>query len=421
MLILQMPVARFVCPYCEKDAEVQVTSVTRSRPCPHCSRGVVLQVAARDRKGKHRALLIAKAGKPLVFDEGESKPSVGPAYTPMPLEGEVFERMKLDPEIRAFRQRLYIGVGVVVVMIVLASVWSLISTEVTAPSAVSAPRAVEAAVQTPQIVKKLPANTVGLKPESDHKSSSRPAGMLTFSPGETAMADAPAPGREDPVVPVMAIVEKFLGARDIEALLETVASRSTVEADVRRHAGRKGIKPVVYETLTLAATDQIPAGYYATVTVVLKDGTQRDAHVIKEPQGLAVDWPSFVALSEMDWQSFMKDTPSSPVLFRVLADEGDRYDQGFAERGALRCLKLLDPNGSSHPPIFAYVERASNVGEELDFLLRQSEVRPLKITLRLHFPADPASHDQVWIDSVVGPGWVTDISRESSQVSVTGR
>jgi hypothetical protein len=56
-----MPAVSLVCPHCEKPVEVQVTGVTRSRPCPVCGEMLMLQVAEKNKKAKRRALLMGGA------------------------------------------------------------------------------------------------------------------------------------------------------------------------------------------------------------------------------------------------------------------------------------------------------------------------------------------------------------------------
>jgi len=139
-----MPFIRFICPHCEKPAEVQATAVTRSRPCPHCAETVVLQVASKvPGRGlvKRRAVLVDPPAEPgakaLTVKAGPSEPPpaspaplpvmVGPAYDPVGLEGDVIERLKLDPEVVETRRRLTRGVVLVAVCIVTALVLDRIS------------------------------------------------------------------------------------------------------------------------------------------------------------------------------------------------------------------------------------------------------------------------------------------------------
>lgn len=412
-----MPVARFVCPYCEKEAEVQVTSVTRSRPCPHCNKGVMIQVAARDRKGKHRALLIATDSKAPLVRDNDVKPVPGPAYEPQPLEGEVFERMKQDPEVRAFRNRLIWGGLVVAILVALTFLWSMfapVSEAVAVP--VLAP-STDKPVAMARPVVSTSAAVPSASPVSPSATPSTANSVLEFQTSGTAK-----PARASATTPVSAAlsaVMKLLQAQNVEQVLDTVADRQALERLIRKYAALHGIKPLPYKALDLAPTSQVPAGCVAAVVITLSDGSKRLANLLAEPKGPLVDWPSFVALSEMSWLDFIEKTPSSPLLFRVLLDDGQRYDNAFSDRVSLQCVKLLNPNDSSSGPLFAYVEKTSSIGEELRYLLRQSDERPLRMTLRLRFPVDPATPDQVWIEGIVTPGWVVPSEPGSTQAAIS--
>ena len=92
-----MPVAALVCPHCEHPVELQVTAVTRSRPCPSCEKHIMLQFAQKQGKMKRKALLInAKGG--LDFDAIKNEI---PVEEPQPLMGDAFDRMRADPELIA--------------------------------------------------------------------------------------------------------------------------------------------------------------------------------------------------------------------------------------------------------------------------------------------------------------------------------
>jgi len=63
-----MAVTSLVCPHCEKPVKLQVSGVTRSRPCPECGEMLMLQVAEKGNKTKRRALLMG-GGTPKVDAE----------------------------------------------------------------------------------------------------------------------------------------------------------------------------------------------------------------------------------------------------------------------------------------------------------------------------------------------------------------
>lgn len=408
-----MPAVLFVCPHCEKQAEVQVTSVTRSRPCPHCSEFVVLQVSCKDRKSKRKALLIAPPGQPVSADEPLVKPGPGPAYEPQSLEGEVFERMKLDPEVREARRRLFIGAAVVAGLIALAVIMRylpdsdsehftpVVQTDHSAPDLSSGPKPT-----------KLPKNTVGLQygsPDTkvDRQTTLTFQGLSTESePGTEAAPDLPSE--------VTSAAARFLEARNTEELISAVADRKALEPIIRQHISEHPWQPVKYATLKLHE-DSTNNDRHWRMVALLQDGTKREVNVVIDNQRHLVDWPSYVAWSTMGWRQFMSEKPGSLQVFRVMADQTTRYDHAFADPQGLLCIRLTDPAEPDSSPIFAYVDRQSNVGAEIDFHLRESRELPLRLTLRLRYPDDPMTNDQVWIDSVVTAGWITRDMKATAQ------
>jgi hypothetical protein len=213
-----MALAKFVCPHCEKPGEVQVTAVTRSRPCPHCGEQVMLQVAEKASKGKRKALLVSAEGHaPVVPDRpkeqsklpepkspaspprsstsntepntvaaptadmGEAErpkaPSFqvsiptsisGPAYEPQSLEGEAFERMRMDPEIQATRRIFLLGTGSTLALIIFASIAHFFWPE---PPVAATPAPAKVIISAPN-PSRLPPNTIGLLHGAAEPSSS---------------------------------------------------------------------------------------------------------------------------------------------------------------------------------------------------------------------------------------------------------
>lgn len=410
-----MPAVLFVCPHCEKQAEVQVTSVTRSRPCPHCSEYVVLQVSCKDRKSKRKALLIAPPGTPVVADEPLVKPTPGPAYEPQSLQGEVFERMKLDPEVQEARRRFILGVAVVLGLVVIATVFHYLPDGSTtpAPPVVKVEDKDEAPTSAGSSAVRLPKNAVGLRYGSA-SSDAGPQTTLTFQSVSGEVKKDPV--EDTPVLPgpVAEAAMHFLKARNTEELLDSVADRAVLDRVIRDHVATHPWEPVTYSKLDLHQYGANNDRQWRLVAS-LADGSQREVNVVLDHGKHLVDWPSYVAWSTMGWKQFMSERPVSIQVFRVLADETTRFDNAFTDAQSLLCVRLLDPSDKSSPPIFAYVDKHSTVGTELDFHLRENREKPLPLTLRLRFPDDPMTNDQVWIDSVVTAGWITRDLKATAQ------
>lgn len=423
-----MPVALFVCPHCEKHAEVQVTSVTRSRPCPHCGELVVLQVAARD-KTKRRALLVATGGAPAIVP-ADANAGNGPAYEPQLLEGDVLERMKLDPEVIAFRKRLIMGLSAVAAVVVITVLIHLLGGN-KKPSAPNAPRVPVIASDAAKPEPKKLRNTVGLR-VNDPTSPDDTAKKLNFAPvveapmaasnevpaaADSGQGTAPqqvAIPATDPRVQAAAAMEVFLKATNLDGMLSVIADRPVIEPHVREYVQHHPIRPSDFESLTVS-NGTGPKGE-RSITVNYADGSKRDAVVVVEGGRIVVDWPSFVAWSAMEWQQFIERKPNQPTLFRVFAQGDQRFDHGFADSQTLICLKLQNPANVAAAPIYAYAERTGTIGQSLEFLLRQSEGKLMKLTLNLKYPSDPLVNDQVWIENLIAPSWMVRSSKSTASL-----
>ncbi len=407
-----MPNVQFVCPHCEKHAEVQVASVTRSRTCPHCGGSVLLQVPGKEKKKTRRALLVAPTkDQPLMPEKAPSAPGM-PAYEPQPLEGEVYERMKADPEIRAIRQRLVIGSVTVIGLIIFSIVWhysggGTATGDLALRQDLPAETHERRPAQGPLAAERAPSgNTIDLHKGEGDKAS--PAGKLVFvtQAGKTSEAlDAvvreTAAQRLDRAKEV---IFAFLSADSVGTMLLTVANRGRVETRLRAYYEGHTLTPLHANDIQprqddSARADEVP------VLVTLSNGRKVPATVLVTAEGhFGVDWPSFVALSEMEWSQFIATKPASPVMFRVMAEAGDWYSGSFADSRKFQCLKLMDPNNPGAAPCFAYADRAGAVGQAMEKLL-QGGAGAFPVTLRLKYPVDGLEENQALVESIVTKGW----------------
>jgi hypothetical protein len=371
-----MPSVLFLCPHCEKHAEVQVTSVTRSRPCPYCGEAVLLQMGTKD--NRRRALLV---GAPELAPGVVDKP-LTPAYEPQTLEGEVFERMKMDPELRAFRNKLLTGVAVMVGLIIITVVMN-----------------------------------VWLTPAPVERRGMMVTGLVKTEEGGELVLGSPEPTTA-PVSPTEAAqitVRKFFAAQSADVWLELVDEPQKWAAAIKRHVLIKPLKPLPVLGVTVEQAGK--AGGVMSVHATLLGGDKAEVHVLWKGQKALVDWPSFAGWSALGWDELIAQAPIQAVTVRVLAAQAERYEGEFADSGSLICVKLMDPLRSDSLPLFGYATRSSKEGQRVKALLGQSPSTVTKLMLAVRYPANPASKDQVWIDQVVAEGWYQPVPAETAQVS----
>ena len=438
-----MPAVSLVCPHCEKPVEVQVTGVTRSRPCPECGEMLMLQVAEKNKRSKRRALLmggsvpetppestlkiparvaaaarIESAEAPPPAEEQPAKASEAPAeaeeqrppadsharslsfvpsHEPQVLPGDAFERMRLDPEIKEFRKRLILGSGIVLGSIALV----FLIRALTSSEDVGVNKATTRENET----------TPSLILEEEPPPAPVPDGSLVFkATGKQDFAQATTSTSSgatssqltmDMALSVEAL-RKFLAApnwkerlawsRPVDGLEERMAAFYTKNAD----------GPVAHENIV---ESKEASGDFFEHTVVLEGGGRRPALIEKTAKGPRVDWAAFVGAGDMGWSQLMEEKPSLPVTMRVMVSEGFFYENQFGSPKLLKCLELRCVSEPGAPMIHGYMERDSNAARQIEFWLKQSNGAALPLTLRLKYPLNAPSPNQVWVTEIIRQGW----------------
>ncbi len=406
-----MPATTLVCPHCEKSVEIQVSSVTRSRPCPECGEMVMLQMAEKSTKTKRRALLMNQAEPPTTTSLTRSE--LAPSHEPQPLPGDAFERMRMDPEIQTFRLRLLLGVsliaGVVIILLVLSLYQAAQEKEVMKQSIglVEAKTAlVEAGKDGPQnssITAMIPPDEV-LPPVSTGNLVFRPPGSE-----ELKMASA-APDRSDStenlarLAAAEEVLGKFIQSQNWKQRLLLVRDQLRVASLMSIYYAKNADGPMLFDSI-VEATELSPQ--FSEYVVVFEGGGRRLATVEHTAQGPRVDWESFVGAGEMAWSDFLERKPAAPKLFRVLVSPAGHFENQFGDPALLKCYSLRNISEPGAKVVYGYVDKQNPMAKELDYWLQQNSDATVPITVRLKFPLDAPVDFQVWISHVVQAGWVT--------------
>jgi hypothetical protein len=397
-----MPLTHLVCPHCEQNVEINVTSVTRSRECPLCAKPIILQFTTKESRLKRKALLTTTLDTNEPIAEAAAAPSVqtGDNSGPRVLEGDIRRRMLHDPEVQSSARSLVWGgaiLGSLVLLVVLGNHfawWSALGKQ--ASSMVS-----------------------GMKGDTGKPPESTAPGLQTVPPKTAAEKDAEPKMLEPAPEPVIATenamsedtkalraVASFLSAKTVDERVKFVRDRSVIEPLMRSYYEKKGDGPVVFERVE--AAEEHPLGSFTySFFVVLPSGENRTIMAGKAGTGeYLVDWASFVLYGEMEWKDFMQQKPEKPVLMRVLATVDDYYNHNFIDPQRLGCLKLLDPREANTPPIFCYYVRSSTLGREMEFIMRKSFGEAVPLVLTLKYLPDSDGNNQVMLDERIAEGWI---------------
>ncbi|MFN0080465.1 MAG: hypothetical protein ACKVY0_28700 [Prosthecobacter sp.] len=405
-----MPATTLVCPHCEKTVEIQVSSVTRSRPCPECGEMVMLQMAEKSTKTKRRALLMNQAEPPTTTSLTRLEPSQGP----QPLLGDAFDRMRLDPEVQQFRRRLVLGAGVVGLIVIVILGMSLyhavqekaLQKELFGPGQTKAGAATSpsgSGGSAPAVTRMIPPEDVPLPVSS---------GNLVFrAPGSSELKTATAmPARGDApenlarLAAAEEVLGKFLQAANWKQRALLVRNNLRVAPLMSIYYAKNADGPTVFDSI-VETTELSPQ--FSEHVVVFEGGGRRLATVEHTAEGPRVDWESFVGAGEMAWSDFLEAKPTSPTLLRVLVSPAGHFENQFGDPGLLKCYSLRNISEPGAKVVYGYVDKASALAKELDYWLQQNSDATVPITLRLKFPLDAPVDFQVWITHVVQSGWVT--------------
>ena len=437
-----MPAVSLVCPHCEKPVEVQVTGVTRSRPCPECGEILMLQVAEKNKKAKRRALLMggsvpetpaestlqiptrkaaaakiesteapppaeeqpAKASEAPAEAE-EQRPPTGsharslsfvPSHEPQVLPGDAFERMRMDPEIKEFRKRLILGSGIVLGSIALVFLIRALTSGEDAEVNKTTTQEIETSPSLIQEEEPPPT------PVPDGSLVFKATGKQDFAQATTSSSGATSSQLTMDMALSVEALRKFLAApnwkerlawsRPVDGLEERMAAFYTKNAD----------GPVAHENIV---ESKEASGDFFEHTVVLEGGGRRPALVEKTAKGPRVDWAAFNGVGDMGWSQLMDEKPSLPVTMRVMVSDGFFYENQFGSPKLLKCLELRCVSEPGAPMIHGYMERDSTAAQQIEFWLKQSSGAALPLTLRIKYPLNAPSPKQVWVTEIVRQGW----------------
>jgi len=403
-----MPATKLVCPHCEKNVEIQVSAVTRSRPCPECGEMVMLQMAEKSTKTKRRALLMTQAES----ETAAEPPPVTEDHEPQPLPGDAFERMRMDPEVRTFRRRLVIGGSLVAAVVVVLLAFSLyqsfqekqemrrlFGTDKIQDESLLPPNSPASASGTAMIT---PEET--LPPVNAGNLVFRPTGSEKHKTATTQAGTDETSADLARLVAADEVLRQFLQAPNWKQRALLVRDQMRVAPLMSIYYGKNADGPVLFDSIVEA--EEISPQFSEHV-VVFEGGGRRLATVEYTASGPRVDWESFVGAGEMAWSDFLEARPAAPRLFRVLVSPAGHFENQFGDPATLQCLSLRCIAEPGAKVVYGYVARDSALAKELNYWLEQSSEATMPMILKLKFPPDAPVDFQVWIHQMVNAGWVS--------------
>jgi hypothetical protein len=198
------------------------------------------------------------------------------------------------------------------------------------------------------------------------------------------------------------LVGQFLDARRIEEMLPLVRNPQVAEARMRSHYPGGEIEASgLMEFNTAGGLYKMGSSF--EVKVRTRDGQDRALAFCETPEGIKIDWESWVGWSEMPWEEFMDSKPTTGKLFRVLLEPVSYYNFAFSDEQKWNAYRLESPDGQLE--IYGYAGRNSELASDLKLPLDKKQSA---LTLLLKFPAAAKADNQVIIEKIIANGWLLE-------------
>ncbi|MGL4400567.1 MAG: hypothetical protein ACRCXD_11910 [Luteolibacter sp.] len=192
----------------------------------------------------------------------------------------------------------------------------------------------------------------------------------------------------------------FLEATTIEEMLKWVRNPEVAEARMRRF--------YLEGSITAPGLSQFNSGEGGytegnshSFSIITGDQVTKALAFVKTPQGLKIDWESWVGWSDIPWPDFLATKPAASHVFRVILAPVDYYNFEFSDDAKWECYRLESPDREH--ALYGYAEKDSPLNRELRPNPGETTT---PLILALKFPPDSASGSQVLIERLVGKGWV---------------
>lgn len=235
----------------------------------------------------------------------------------------------------------------------------------------------------------------GKTPEPDPASKAGPPAATAEAPP----ASPPARGGLSLLAEAESLARKFMDATRVEEILPLVRNPQAAETRIRRQYPDGKIPAPGISVFNTTGLRDFGAGG-AAVKVRTGDHEQKTLHFIDGPEGMKIDWESWIGWSDLSWEEFMATKPSTSHVFRLFLSPVDYYNFGFSE-DKWRSYRLLSPDREH--PLYGYAEKEGLVEGQIRHV---GVGKNLPLMLSLKFPTGATSNNQVVIERLVSDGWV---------------
>jgi len=233
---------------------------------------------------------------------------------------------------------------------------------------------------------------------------------------QTASRNAPTTAPPDEFRPVLDMVPQ------VRALLERFFTATTVADKIPLVRGGAALLPAMQSYYASHPDEPALLTMERDLKFAKTDGRQFvfatgldaghagfEAAVEVMPDALRIDWRYLTGTGDMEWQRWIDERPTRPVLHRVFVALDDYYAGAFGDSKSWTCVKATDISRNS--TVWAYAEHGSPVWFSLMRKVSDAH-RPVRLHAALEFPslqgpsAATALAPQVLLRSIEEAGWI---------------
>jgi hypothetical protein len=198
------------------------------------------------------------------------------------------------------------------------------------------------------------------------------------------------------------LAAKFLSATSVTDLLPLLRNPQTAEPRLRSKYPDGKIEAPGMEVFN--TTGEVARNGHAMTVKVRTGGLdEKSLAFFMTPEGLKIDWESWIGWSEMPWNEFLNTRPVAGKLFRVWLSPVDYYNFAFSDDLKWRSYRLTSPD--EEHAVYGYVEHGSAIDK---LLMPSPDENMIPLTVTLSFPEKSTSRNQVLVGKVVAKGWMLE-------------
>lgn len=185
------------------------------------------------------------------------------------------------------------------------------------------------------------------------------------------------------------LLKNFLGAGTVEERMRFVREPERVGPFMKDFHSRNDVETYDYEEVSeyhVVAFDNFP---FLALRVDLEDGDSIPVLIEDAPDGMKVDWESFVCYQPMKVEEFVEKKIEEPTDFRVYAQRDVFYAFDFADEEKFACFKLTFRH--SEESIYGYVERNTPLYKEFQKMFPNEKSTKKRSSLIVSMAFEPGS------------------------------